>query len=293
MSLAITGVLIALLTTGVMPIVSLALAPLLVGVPHLAADLRYLVLRPRWPPGPLALLLTFGPLVAFAYFNAPWVGFCASIGAAALGTGSIGRRAAVAAMALLLAASAAIWPAMARFLVAHGHNLVAVALWWSWRAGSWRRVAPLALFVVAYAAILLGGLDAVGLGHGFGGVRVSRLIHQLAPGFQDPWQRRLVLSFCFAQAVHYGIWLRWIPEDDRERRTPRPFLASWRAACADFGIDGAVLFVALTLGFMAWAAINLPSARDGYLRLAAFHGYLEFAAIGGMLSAARSHVARR
>ena len=84
--------------------------------------------------------------------------------------------------------------------------------------------------------------------------------------------------FAFAQAVHYGVWLRLIPEDDRKQATPRPFIATFRALRQDMG--GVVLLVAtlLATGLAAWAVFDLAEARMSYLRLALFHGYLELAA---------------
>jgi hypothetical protein len=39
----------AFVLAALVPTFSLIAAPLLLGVPHLAADYRYLLLRPRWP----------------------------------------------------------------------------------------------------------------------------------------------------------------------------------------------------------------------------------------------------
>ncbi len=58
---------------------------------------------------------------------------------------------------------------------------------------------------------------------------------QLAPGLAEPWALRLVLLFAFAQAVHYGIWLRLIPEEDRPQPSPRTYAASFRPSSATSG----------------------------------------------------------
>jgi hypothetical protein len=100
----------------------------------------------------------------------------------------------------------------------------------------------------------------------------------LAPGMSDPWALRLVLVFAFAQSVHYGVWLRLIPEDDRAGSAPRTFQASTRALLADIGRPVTIVAAALALGIAVWAVLDLAQAREGYLRMALFHGYLELAA---------------
>jgi hypothetical protein len=99
---------------------------------------------------------------------------------------------------------------------------------------------------------------------------------------------RVVLVFAFAQAVHYGIWLRLIPEDDRPRDTPRTFSASLRALENDVGkwVLGGAMVVAV--GVAVWAVLDLAAARIGYLRMALFHGYLELIAAALLFVEGRS-----
>ena len=89
----------------------------------------------------------------------------------------------------------------------------------------------------------------------------------------------LVLLFAFAQAVHYGIWLRLIPEEDRPQPSPRTFSASARALHRDMGTPMLFGATVLILGFAFWALLDLAHARISYLRLALFHGHLELAGL--------------
>ena len=100
-------------------------------------------------------------------------------------------------------------------------------------------------------------------------------------GLEPTLGLRLVLLFTFAQSVHYVIWLRLIPEDDRERPTPRSFRASWRALIAELG-PLVWLALALALVIVSWALVDLAAARAGYLRLAHFHAFLEFAVLASL-----------
>ena len=70
-----------------------------------------------------------------------------------------------------------------------------------------------------------------------------------------------------------------MPEDDRPSPTPRSFAQSLRALKADVG--GLILWLALLgaaalSGWALWRGIG--EARDRYIDLAFFHGYLELVA---------------
>jgi hypothetical protein len=69
-----------------------------------------------------------------------------------------------------------------------------------------------------------------------------------------------------------------VPEEARERPSPRPFASSYHALKRELGgwlLGGAALSA---LALALWALIDLWAARDGYLRAAIFHGHLEIAA---------------
>ena len=182
-----------------------------------------------------------------------------------------------------LTAVAIIWetPFLLAFL--HLHNVIALGWWWSLRPRTKQSfMLPAAVlggtvFLLAGGAdpiiTALGGWNAVGSGTSF-----AEFIETGAPVGMDPTMAaRLVLSFAFLQSVHYVMWLRLVPEDARVRPAPRPFRASWQALVRDFGLPLLVVFFGLTVFIAAWGLKDLSNARWGYLRLAAFHGYLELA----------------
>ena len=170
-------------------------------------------------------------------------------------------------------------------LFAHAHHSATAMKLWAWRPrGDRWSVWPLALFVVATGIILGGAADswlasAFDAGWALDGQSGRYFAIQLAPGLSQTWGLRMVMLFAFAQTVHYGIWLRLIPEDDRPHRTPRSFLASWRALEADFGRWALWGTLAACVGLMSWAMLDLLGARVGYLRLANFHGRPDSAAL--------------
>lgn len=272
----------ALSLTIAAPFWLLALGPIVWGIPHVLSDFRYLVLRPGLHRR-VGLCLGVGIPLAFAGLG--WrpveCGLVAAMMAGLLAEGPGGRKAAVIASGAILVYTSVRIGDLAILIFAHAHNFIALALWWSWRPsrGVLRHGVPLA-FLLAGAAIWLGwlGPSAPSVQWAPEGMSAGYHLGQLAPGLSDPWALRLVLLFAFAQMVHYGIWLRLIPEEDRPQSSPRTFAASFRALERDFGpvlLWGSLLAM---IGLAAWAVHDLVEARTGYLRMALFHGYLELAA---------------
>jgi hypothetical protein len=278
-------VIVALVATLIVPIWMLALAPVVWGVPHILSDVRYLFVRPglhrRWPLG----ILMGVPFLVLSYTLNPAWGFGGAAGAALCARASWTRRIAVAVALLALASVVNQQAFLAAVIFAHVHNFVGVALWWVWRPRKrWVHLLPIALFAIGFVLILAGAFDAVptALGSLFGTVGdMDYFFHLsvLAPGMYGPIGARLILSFLFAQTVHYGIWVRMIPDEDRAQSTTRTFRATLRALSADVGWPWVALTVLAILALAAWAAFDLFAARTGYLRFAQFHGYLEVAAI--------------
>lgn len=269
--------------TTLTPLWLLALGPVLLGVPHLVSDVRYLVVR-RGLHRRRAFQLGVGaPLLAVALHPDVRVGLVATAFAIAFARASRARKAAAfAAWALVLGASHAAGR-VADVAFAHAHNLIALGLWWAWRPRRLGRHLPaIALFALASIAILAGAVEPVlRRAHGFvapaTGLDWSDLVVSLSPVADPVIGFRLVLWFAFAQSVHYGVWLRLIPEDDRVRRSPRSFASSFRALQVDFGAVALAACAACALAIALWGCVDLAAARDGYLRLAQFHGHLELA----------------
>lgn len=275
------------------PLLLLALGPVLLGVPHLLSDVRYLVVRPGHHRN--TRLLPAAALLACAAVTASVeAGVAAAIAGTLALPRTLRRDLVLAALAVVAAVALAVGP-IDRLVFAHAHNVIALVLWWLWRPArpTWHLL-PVALFVAASLAIGVGVADA-GLGwlrHAMpAGLGPGDHEAVLAPGVAWPWAGRLVILFAFAQSVHYGVWLRLVPEDDRRRPTPRTWRATWRALVDDFGRPALYATLALSIGLVGWAVFDLAQARDGYLRLAVFHGHMELMALA--LLAAAPAAARR
>jgi hypothetical protein len=295
------SIVLALVLTAVAPLELLALGPLVLGVPHLAADVRYLVVRPGLHRRPAFWVAVVAPLLALGLTSTSWLGFVAMLGAVlTLPSVWTARRIVMAVVAAALLVASFTLPRVIAPVIAHAHNLIAVGFFLAWphlvsreRTSGWHRAATM-LFVLASIAIFAGALDTLALdagrlevGEGMGtnvDVHLATLVPSSLLEVEHALALRFVLFFAFAQSVHYATWLRAIPDEDRERETPRTFRASLEAMRLEGSLPVMVVFGMLALGLGVWAAIDLYDARMGYLRGALFHGYLELAVIGALFA---------
>jgi hypothetical protein len=283
------GMATALGLTLACPLLLLIISPLILGVPHLIADVRYLVAQPGYHRR-LRLALPVGTALLFSAAGfGMQAGLCAVLLTLLLAGGSgvrpWSRRALgiipVAALVYVGLSQGWYWLELG---LAHLHNFLAVLLFYLWRPSGLRRqgrlhLIPVGLFV-AFSGVLLFGLlsagpRALGAFSGYDGLDADGQRDLLAPLLPLAWATRLLLLFAFAQAVHYTIWLRLIPEEARLRAAPRTFRHSLQSLHSDMG--GTLLGLALLVGvaLALWATMDLAAARTGYFRLALFHGYLE------------------
>lgn len=279
--LGLLSVAVALGTTLAAPALVLAAGPLVLGVPHLVADLRYLVARPGLHRRVAGWLLA-PSLVAAVAGAPPAYALLGLLPAAILSSGPPRRAAVIGAAGMGVIAAAWRWPWEAQWALLHGHNLVALGLWWRWRARPASHALVPALTVAAAAALLAGGDALVGTRWAPSGASsFAELAEQLAPGLAAPWAARVVVCFCFLQGVHYALWLRLVPDDARRRPAPRSFRASWAALGEDLGRPLVWAAALAWLSLLAWGAVAPGAARLGYLQLAAWHAYLELFVVAG------------
>lgn len=277
------GVGLAAATTLLAPLWTFALGPLVLGVPHLLADVRYLVVQPGLHRR-TALAFTVGvPLVAATLLASPLWGLGASLGVIAFARTTPSRRVALLVVGSFAMLAAWYAPLVTTLALVHGHNVVAIALFAFVFARSkrsaWALTTP---FVAVSLALFSGMLDplvvrAFSIAGPTTGLGLSDVIDSVAPVADPMLGARLALFFVFAQGVHYLVWLRLVPEDARERPGLRSFASSLRALRADVGLFvlGLAFVAAVLVG--ARALVSLESARMFYLRVAGAHAYLELA----------------
>jgi hypothetical protein len=211
---------------------------------------------------------------------AAWVASAALL--SARGAGERWRAALLALVAGALLAAAWPRPDLARVVFAHAHNLVAVALWLAlfYR----RRLAVLSVALLGVALLLIvSGATLPWVVHFSGykalGVDVFYAAEQLAPRVPGALGPALVLSYVFLQSVHYMAWLTWIPDSATRGQGTLTFRMTARGLARDLGGPWLLLLVAAALAVALGALFDATRTRAVYLSLAAFHGYLELAAV--------------
>jgi hypothetical protein len=292
-------VIVAFVLTAFAPGVLFVLGPALLGVPHVASDIRYLVLRQDLPRAWIAVivassgfLIALRALEALAPHALPFAhaelatGWAWALGGVLFGawntrsTASLRRASQIAPVILLLAVLALSHPAAARGLFAYVHNLVAPVIWLLlFRRRKMGALVPLAVIAFGLAAITAG--------------LTLPLLHA-----DNPWTSRLLaesenatrgaapatsmivgLSYTFLQAVHYSIWLTWIPAEEIRGDRTLTFRMSARSARRDFGPLGMALIAVMALLVVGASFVAIHRTRALYLSLATFHGYLELACL--------------
>jgi len=296
--LAVVGaavVLAAFAGVALVPIVMLAVAPVVLGVPHVAADVRYLVVRRSvlarraWLPLAVAAIACSVAAALGSLRLMVGAGFAGVALAAALADGgarSSARRALVTAVVLALGAGAVMAPRTAALAMAQGHNVVAVALaLWLVRDKLPHAWLPALLFAGGVAAIAAGALDApLGAALARSGQTGALFASAVAPPAASSLVVvRAVGIFAFAQAVHYGAWLRLVPDGERAGERPIGYRHSLALLRDDFG-RAAPLVIMLSVALPLAACVALADVRAGYFTLAAFHGYLELAFVAAALA---------
>jgi hypothetical protein len=278
--MGVFSVLTSFALTVVAPMWLLALGPILLGVPHLVADARYLVAQPKLHErGPLVWLGAL-PLVASGFGAPPAIALLVLVPSVLVARASAGRKAVGLLAWFLLTLVALQWSTPFLYAFLHLHNLLALGWWWALRPRTRLSVLVPVLVALGTAALLLGVVEPlVGTwGAPRTATSLTDFVASNAPVADGVLGARLVLSFAFLQSVHYAMWLRLVPEDARPRPAPRPFRETWRALERDFGFPLLLVFIALAVAIAVWGLFDLGQARLGYLQLAAFHGYLEFGA---------------
>lgn len=279
--LAIAG---AALLAGTAPLWALLVGPLVFGVPHVIGDVRVLWLaKPGGFGGRIALGVAFALMLLTLLRVTTLCGWpipieaelacgLAAVSIAALGGARNGTSRLTWALGIAVVGGLAFGCAR-EFLVmlAHAHNLVAVALWCAWQRE--RRAAVIVALAYALgAALVVWMADSQASSGVIGSFEGARLARELAPGMESATADAVLRSFAFAQLVHYGIWSWQLPGSVR------------RPLQADLGKVGVVLCACACVAVPLWGYWAPDAARSTYLQLAIAHGWIEFAVLAYLLA---------
>lgn len=296
--LAVVHASTALVFAAAVPMWTLLVGPLVLGVPHLIADFRYLVLdRPRGLADrqvfailvPLAALAALGVAIPGASLATVIPGLAATAGAAAFAGGSARVRLLALALLAVCAVPLCAQPGWTLLILAHAHNAIAVGIWLVLAPSRTRlRWAAAAAILLGGVAITLGALDFVPFATGgwqtpATGFDAASLGESLAlPGIGPA---RSLMLYAYAQAVHYAIWVRLIPGERAPTGVPVSFRRALGGLRAALGKPAFAVCLVVALALPA-AGLAFPAeSRRLYLDLAGFHAWLELA-VGAHLAIA-------
>lgn len=309
--LLVSGAVSALVALGAavaFPGILFILGPLVLGVPHVASDVRHLVLRRALPRHVLVLLalgcgallavrgaalLGVGPSVPLRWELSLGCALCVTLAAAGgIGEEAGGARARAAGFTLLLAAGSALAlraPATASLMLAYAHNVVGLAIWvLVFRK---RRAVAVPMLGLAAVGTVLLFLPAVQLWVPWTGPWALALLdeaNQITPQLAPNITLGIGLSFVYLQSLHYSAWLVLIPQDDARAEGTRTFRMSAQLLRRDFGPIGLAVLGLAILAMLAGSVASLQRARGAYLALATFHAYLEVGLLAYFLGRRRA-----
>ena len=195
------------------------------------------------------------------------------------------------ALPVIAAIAAVAWysPYYAVLGLTHLHNVVGVAVWvLVFRRRPLAVAVPLVLVAVGAAAAFSGALAPLARWSGgltAFGLELGHAARWLAPGFAAETALSITLAYVFLQAIHYSVWLGWIPQEDVRAEGTLTFRMSGRSLLRDFGAWGTAAIAVAAAVVLALATVDLLRTRDVYLSIAAFHGYLELAVLAYLFTA--------
>jgi hypothetical protein len=277
------------------PMLLFVLGPVLLGVVHVAADVRYLVLRQElakywrslvwmfcaalvlvrvlWEagvPGDVARVETL-LVMSFVLF---------AIVVAARQSRNHARTLVASSSLCVIAGLTLQYPLEARLVAAQLHNLVALALWAILLRERVRLLLVPLLVVLTFAGVLLSGaFHQVSLAAGSTafGLHVLEAAAWLCPGLREDYAIGLVSCYVFLQSIHYAVWLMLIPQQQTPAQGTLTFRMSARSLLKDFGALSLAAVGLTALFVLVSACFDVHRTRTLYLSLAMFHTYLELA----------------
>jgi hypothetical protein len=284
------------------PVALYFLGPVVFGVPHLAADVRYLALRRSPPRALLAVSVAFALAITAAQVAAGLgvlSGRTDSVIDVTLGALWIGwalclalREKPLLAVLVALVSFGLVSPLAARayfvsVALVHFHNVVAIVAWVALfrRRRGWA-VLPLGLVIVFTAALLSGVYLSWTSAHGgflSFGMHANRLGAWLAPGLPPETAIAVTTTFVFLQGVHYAAWTGWIPQDDLRGEGTLTFRMTARGLVRDFGPIPFGCIAVAALGMVCVATWNIRASVGWYLTLAKSHAWFELALLAFFL----------
>lgn len=90
----------------------------------------------------------------------------------------------------------------------------------------------------------------------------------------------VVVLFAFSQSIHNFIWVKVIPENYQLQEYPPNFQWSFRKLNSDFGSVSLYMLIGVCLlSLLSWLVLEFQTARSLYFGLVSYHGFMEISAL--------------
>lgn len=173
------------------------------------------------------------------------------------------------------------------------HNAVAFIYWIGQAKPGSEKITAITstvIFLGLTAIILLGGFEFL-----YKYFPPQGFIPRFDLSYEDlgqalaPWSANyktwfnFFVAYVFGQSLHYFVWLKAIPEQHLPTQTPVSFRTSYEWLARDFGKKLLVLLIISIVSTMAmWLVFNMNEARIIYFAIASYHGFHELAGLPWM-----------
>ncbi len=262
------------------PFWSMALGPVILGIPHVFAGLHYLIKRQGFDKKPLILVI-FLLVIAATLLNLN-ISLVIGLNVLFLFVIETEREKKVLAFIIIniLVLLSLKYEYFFHFCYLHLHNFIAVFIWWLWSPKGLNRLIPLLCFLlINFLLIFCSSADFSGFISSHPELMGKDYFLSYFIPFETSLATGILLSFAFSQSVHYAIWLRMIPDEDHKQKTPRTFLKTYKTLKAEWGLFFLAMVSALTLFFLFWSFIDVEAAGRNYLQIFSFHANLEISSL--------------
>lgn len=271
------------------PVSSLSIGAALLGVPHVVSGLRQVGMRRQLHPiTKLIVAATVGLGIVSLIDTRSWT--FSSFGllfSAAAATELVAARARgwrtflVGALVISAGVVPILVPNLFVIMMTHLHAVGSIIFFLicARRRGINSPIIAVGLLIVV-GACLCGILDPLLSTISLNGTGPDSVVEILGTSYFTSASalKRSLFLYAFGQSFHYSIWLRLMPEVDRQTPIPQGFVKAWRLLHRDLGV-GAHLAVVVSLLASAAMLLGGNLARQIYFTLVYFHVGLEAAGL--------------
>ena len=282
----VVGTLLTSLLVLAFPVIAFYLGPLLLGIPHLLASLRFSnqnrttssALVPKLLKLTLAVLLLESLGLALhleTQFLPELLAVCGTVWIVS------GKWELTALVGILLGVSQNRFPLGFALILLIGHNFVAFIFWFKACSNSAQRASVLKCLIILLTVSVLVILAPTN------SEKLSRL---LFTGLESEFLKSAVLKlFLLSQAAHYFIWLKAIPEYQSSAETPAPFSTTFKNIKSELGPNSVSICLILLLAILSITlASDFEEARQFYILISSFHGLCEIGILLASLTSSNS-----